>query len=98
MRKNYTIKTITKGLAIFAITLSASFATGQTAIDGVSVLRSLASTDYPDGTANIISNEVIEVEVEGGVKVSFNIQAKVTPAGTSFEVAGFSVGLPNLSK
>ncbi len=83
MRKNYTIKTITKGLAIFAITLSASFATGQTAIDGVSVLRSLATTDYPDGTANIISNQVVEVTVEGGVKVSFKLQAVVTPTGNA---------------
>ncbi|MBU2939196.1 T9SS type A sorting domain-containing protein [Lacinutrix sp. C3R15] len=77
MKTNYKIKVVRNTLAVLAIALGSAFATAQVATDYSANIRSDAAiTAYPDGPANMISEELTH---EG---VTFKIQMTVTPAGT----------------
>jgi len=78
MKKNYTLKTIKTGLAIFALTLSSAFVSAQVAKDTIVSARTLAAgTTYESGAINLIT---ADLNHEG---VSFKIQFTVTPNSTA---------------
>lgn len=87
MKKNYILKTIKTGIAIFAFTLSSAFVSAQTEVDGTTNLRTIGDTTYAAGTATIVSTADIAVTEANGA--TFKIQATLTPNSTANGASAF---------
>ncbi|WP_405563306.1 T9SS type A sorting domain-containing protein [Polaribacter sp. Asnod6-C07] len=76
MKKNYTFKTIKKGIVIMAILAGFTKANAQTETEYATSIRPDATIlTYPNGAANFISDEITK---EG---VTFKLQLTATPSG-----------------
>jgi hypothetical protein len=74
MKKDYILKTIKTGVAIFALALSSTFASAQTATAYPTDLKLIADNVYADGAITVTSDEIA---LEG---TTFKIQATITPS------------------